>query len=54
MSERVDNRDKVRTFRIPESEWQAALEVAKSRDEALSQVMRDALRRYVTRHAPKM
>lgn len=53
MPERVDNRDKVRTFRIPADEWQAALVVAKSRDEKLSQVIRDALRRYVMRHSPK-
>lgn len=53
MPERVDNRDKVRTFRIPEAEWQAARAVAKSRGESLSQVIRDALKRYVMRHAPK-
>lgn len=51
--EQVDNRDPVRTFRIPRSEWDAALAVAKSRGETLSQVIRDALRRYVMRHAPR-
>ena len=43
----------LRSFRIPDDEWQAALDVARSRDEALSQVIRVALRRYVMRHAPK-
>ncbi len=46
-------RDPIRTFRIPDAEWQAALEVAKSRDESLSAVIRRALRAYVMRHAPK-
>lgn len=53
MPERIDKRDKPRAFRIPDDEWQAALTVAKSRGESLSQVIRDALKRYVTRHAPK-
>lgn len=45
--------EKVRTFRMPEGEYRAAKEVADERGEALSQVIRDALRRYITRHAPK-
>lgn len=44
---------KHRTFRIPVSEWAEAQAVARDRGESLSQVIRDALRRYVTRHAPK-
>lgn len=48
-----DRGEKVRTFRMPESEYLAALTVAKSRGESLSQVIRDALRRYVMRHQPR-
>lgn len=48
-----DNRDKVRTFRVPADEWRAAREVADSRGESLSQVIREALRKYVMRHQPK-
>lgn len=45
--------DKPRSFRIPTDEWNAALEVARSRGETLTDVIRDALRKYVMRHAPK-
>jgi len=48
----VRNPFPLRSFRIPDDEWRAALDVARSRDEALSQVIRAALRRYVTRHDP--
>lgn len=41
------------TFRIRESEWVAAKQVAAARGETLTDVIRDALRKYVTRHAPK-
>ena len=53
MPEKIDNRDKVRTFRIPADEWAAARATADARGESLSHVIREALRRYVTRHAPK-
>lgn len=49
----ADNRDKVRTFRIPTQEWTAARDVANARGESLSQVIREALRKYVMRHTPK-
>ena len=45
--------EKVRGVRIPESLWRDAQAVATARGENLSTVIREALRRYVTRHAPK-
>lgn len=53
MPEPIDNRDKVRTVRVPEPLWREAQAVADARDEPLSQVIREALRRYVMRHSPK-
>lgn len=49
----ADRGHPVRTFRIPPDEWQAARKVALARGESLSTVIREALRRYVTRHQPK-
>ncbi len=40
----------LRTVRVPDDLWQRALAVARARDEALSQVIRSALERYVRRH----
>lgn len=42
-----------RTIRVPDEEWRAAQEVARQRGETLSQVIRDALARYVKRRSPK-
>lgn len=53
MPDRTDNREPVRTFRVPDAEWRAAQGVAKARGESLSHVIREALRKYVMRHAPK-
>jgi len=47
------SRENMRAFRIPDDEWQEALAVARSRDEKLSAVIREALRKYVMRHTPK-
>lgn len=38
---------KPRAIRIPEDLWQSALQVAKARDEALSEVVRECLTAYV-------
>lgn len=53
MPEPKVGRDFIRTFRIPRDEWEAAQEVARERQESLSKVIRDALRRYVARHTSK-
>lgn len=53
MPERIDNRDKVRTVRVPDAEWRAAREASQAQGESLSEVIRQALREYVMRHAPK-
>lgn len=37
----------MRSFRVPESLWRDAVEVADARDEAISDVIRRALERYV-------
>lgn len=39
-----------RSIRIPDDLWEDAKAVTKSRDESISQVVRDALERYVKRH----
>lgn len=49
----MSERGALRTFRIGLAEWEAAKSVADARGESLSAVIRDALKRYVTRHAPK-
>jgi len=43
----------LRSFRIPQDEWVAALAVARSRGESLSGVLRVALREYVARGVSK-
>lgn len=40
----------IRAIRIPTEDWEAAKAVAADRGESLSQVVRDALDRYVKRH----
>lgn len=40
----------LRNVRVPDDLWRRALAVARLRDEPLSQVIREALRRYVQRH----
>jgi predicted transcriptional regulator len=37
-------------MRVSDDLWRRALDVAKARDESLSQVLRAALERYVRRH----
>ena len=37
----------VRTIRVPDDLWEAAQAKAKARGDSVSQVVRDALRRYV-------
>ena len=51
-TERVPNQPKTpqRAVRVPDDLWRAARAVAKSRGEALSDVIRDALREYVKRY----
>lgn len=46
--------ERTRSFRIPDDEWAEALAVARSRGETLTSVIRDALKRYVMRHRPKL
>ena len=41
--------DPIRTVRVPDDLWIAAQEAAKSRGESVSNVLRDALARYVKR-----
>ena len=41
-----------RNVRIPDDLWNAAKQTAEARGEDVSTVVREALRRYVTRHAP--
>lgn len=40
----------LRAIRVPDESWDAAKVVAKQRGESVSQVVRDALDRYVKRH----
>jgi predicted transcriptional regulator len=42
-----------RTIRVPDDLWQHAQAIAKARGETLSDIIRDALRRYVKRHEEK-
>jgi len=42
--------DRLRSFRVSDGVWLAAVEIAKRRDDSLSEVLRDALRRYIRRH----
>jgi hypothetical protein len=42
--------DRLRSFRVPDGVWLQAVEIAKQRGESLSEVLRDALRRYVRRN----
>jgi predicted transcriptional regulator len=39
-----------RTVRIPDDLWDAAARIAAARDESLSDILRQALERYVKRH----
>jgi len=41
--------DPLRAFRVPDDLWLTAVAVAKERGESLSEVLREALRRYVRR-----
>ena len=41
-----------RAIRIPDDEWQAAQEAARTNGETVSEVVRRALRRYVKRNTP--
>jgi len=45
-----DGRDKLRVFRCPDDIWADALATAAARNEAVSEVIRKALRGYVKRH----
>lgn len=40
----------LRAVRVPDETWKPAQDVAKARGESVSQVVRDALERYVKRH----
>jgi len=42
--------DRLRSFRVSDGVWLQAVEIAKQRGESLSEVLRDALRRYVRRN----
>jgi predicted transcriptional regulator len=42
-----------RVVRVPDDLWHAAQAIAKARGETLSDIIRDALRRYVKRHEEK-
>lgn len=46
-------RTPLRTFRPPPELWQDAKAIAASRGETLTDVLTEALRRYVRRHTPK-
>ena len=48
----VDNRDPVRTVRVPEELWRAAQARAAERGESVSAVLLRALKRYVTKPPP--
>jgi predicted transcriptional regulator len=41
----------VRHIRIPDSEWEALQAAAKATDRTSTDVIREAIRKYVTRHA---
>lgn len=43
----------IRSVRVPDEEWQAAQEAARARGESMTDVVRRALREYVTPHAPQ-
>lgn len=49
---RVPNQPKTpqRAIRVPDDLWQAAKAIARSRNETLSDIVRDALVAYVKRH----
>lgn len=44
---------RLRNVRVPDEEWDAAMEIARRRGETLSDVIRQALTRYVARHREK-
>jgi hypothetical protein len=43
--------DRLRSFRVSDGVWLQAVEIAKQRGESLSEVLRDALRRYIRRNS---
>lgn len=43
----------LRTVGVPDDLWNEAQEIARQRNERVSDVIRDCLRRYVRRHRPE-